>query len=150
MTRKQVYQFIKNGVDSLKLKHSFGRGRLSEFGSKANKDYPIVWFETSAMTTDLAQNSLPIDSWDINLHIARLDREDSTHDEYECIIDECDQIAQALAFIYNTVVSGNNLLTITGLTRTPFVKSIADSATGVLLNFTLTGPDTTDQSDNCE
>lgn len=149
MTRKEVYLFIKAGVDSLSVQHSFGRGRISEFSSNRDQTYPRVWFETlpdsDEVSTELSQNSLPIDGRPIRLHIARLDKEDSLPEEYECIIDECDEIAQTLAFKYNSIVAGNNLLTLTGLSRSPFVKKNADSITGTLLQFTLNGPDTTPQ-----
>lgn len=149
MTRKEVYLFIKAGVDALTVQHGFGRGRISEFSSKRDHDYPVVWFETvpesEEVGTELSQNSLPIDGRTIRLHVGKLDKEDSLPDEYEDIIDECDEIAQQLAFKYNSVVSGNNLLTLTGLSRSPFIKKYADSVTGVLLQFTLNGPDTTPQ-----
>lgn len=150
MTRKEIYLFVKSGVDRLKVQHGFGRGRLSEFSSKVNTDYPFVWFETSEMTTDLIENSLPMDNWQINLHIAKLDREDSSHDEYESLIDDCDEVGQSLAFLYNSIVADSNLLRIESIQRTPFIKKIANSVTGVLLSFSLVGPDSTDQSENCE
>lgn len=149
MTRKEVYLFIKAGVDALTVQHGFGRGRISEFSSKRDHNYPVVWFETvpdsPEVSTDLSQNSLPIDGRTIRLHIAKLDTADSLPEQYECIIDECDEIAQQLSFKYNAVVAGNNLLTLTDLSRTPFVKERADDVTGVLLQFTLNGPDTTPQ-----
>lgn len=150
MTRKEIYQLIKDGVDRLKLPHEFGRGRISEFSSTRDHNYPIIWFETSPMSTSLSQNSMPIDAWPIRLHIGRLDKEDSKTEQYEYIIDECDLIAQALSFIYNSVVTNSTFITIDSINREPFIKKHADSVTGVLLSFTLTGPDTTDQSENCD
>jgi len=153
MTRKQVYDFIKAGADSLKAQHEFRRGRVSEFSS-LNKDFPVVWYETqidtAAPSTDLNLNSLPIDAWPIKLWIGKLDRDGSLPEEYESIVDDCDEIAQTLAFKYNSVVAGNNLLTLTDINRTPFIKKLASCVTGVILSFNLNGPDTTDQSDNCD
>ncbi len=102
------------------------------------------------MSTELSAAQLPIDAWQIRLHIARLDAMDSLPDQYEAIIDECDSIAQTLQFKYNQIVSGSNLITMSDISRVPYVKKYEDCVTGVLLSFSLNGPDKTDQSDNCE
>jgi hypothetical protein len=83
-----------------------------------------------------------MDTWSINLHIAKADKQDSGAEEYEAIIDECDVIAQKLIHKYNNEVSGYNLVTIDGYSRIPFIKAHSEILTGVLLSFTINSPDT--------
>ncbi len=135
---------IKEAVDSLSVQHEFRRGRVSELSS-LNKQFPVVWMETSPMDTDYPQVTLPIDNWQINLHIAKLDTTDSLPEQYESIIDDCDEVAQQIQFKVNKVVTGYKLLTLEGISRTPFVKVLSSCATGVLLSFTIVAPDQTPQ-----
>lgn len=149
MTRKEVSDLIKSAVDRLKPATEYGRGRISEFNS-LNISQPSVWFETSPMTSELTNQVLPFDAWEINLWCCMLDKETTGHKEYEEIIDTCDERAQSLMFILNQVVTGYKTITITGISRTPQIKKSDGPVTGVLLSFTLNNQDTTDQTANCE
>ena len=67
-----------------------------------------------------------------------------TVDQYEQIIDESDYIAQKLIYQYRNVTTGYKKLTISEVTRTPFVKRLSpDCITGVILAFTIVATDTT-------
>lgn len=142
MTRSEVRTFIRRGVDAISMGVGFGSGRLSEFNKERNLSFPTAWLETVEVSPTILDNGLPMDSWQINLHIAKLDSQDSSPADYEAIIDECDVIAQKLIHKYNNEVSGYNLVTIEGYSRTPFIKAHSEILTGVLLSFTINSPDT--------
>jgi hypothetical protein len=84
-----------------------------------------------------------------------LDKSDSRQEDYEPIIDACDQIARKLIWQYNQILYGSTgvstanqtaykLISLDGVSREPFIKQHADCLTGVILSFTLIIPDTTD------
>jgi hypothetical protein len=144
MKRSEVKTFIEAGINALGLNIGFGSGRISEFNKARNNTYPTAWLETLETVPEITPQGLPIDNWQVNLHILKKDAQDSSADQYEAIIDECDEIAQKLMNKYNNEVSGYKLVTIQGYSRTPFIKDHADVLTGVLLSFTINAPDTTD------
>jgi hypothetical protein len=59
-------------------------------------------------------------------------------EQYESLIDDADYMAQRLVRRYNDVLNSFDLVTISGISRSPFIKKHADCLTGVLLSFTLT------------
>lgn len=145
MTRSEVRDFIESGVTLLNEAGTyleFGNGRVTELNSNRSNTYPKVWLDPLTVSTDLV-NSMPFDNWDIVLRIAGKDAQDSKPEQYEAIVDTCDEIAQKLVKKYNDVASGYKLVTISGITREPFIKKQADNTSGVILSFTLTSPDST-------
>lgn len=151
MTRREISDFIKSGVDMLKPATQYARGRLSEWNSLRDHSYPAVWQETSTDTpvnSEITTNLLPIDRHVIKLHIAQKDTQDSLPEQYEQIIDTADEIAQRLIFALNNEVTGYQTVQIFSTTRTPFVKKNADCITGVLLEFEVSNADTTDHCGN--
>jgi len=145
MTRAEVRTFIKSGVTALSLAYRFNSGRISEFNSGRSNDYPFLWLESLMAGGDFTEGTqMPVDEWDIKIHIAKKDSVDSKAEQYEAIIDECDLIAQKLKYQLNQVVSGYKTALISSITREPFIKKHADNTTGVILSFTLIVPDQTD------
>lgn len=152
MKREEVREFLKAGADALKMQ--FDSGRITEFNKLADKGEPFAWVESLRTETDL-NNSTLIDNWDVNIHVAKFDTSDSVQDQYEVIIDACDQLARQLIWQYNvklydsTLTSATNqalykLITISGISREPFIKKHANPPmTGVILSFTLNIPDKT-------
>lgn len=143
MTRAEVRNFIESGINTLSPVVGFGSGRISEFNSTLNKSYPFAWLESLSNNPDIVVGVSTTDNWEVIIHIAKQDKVDSTAAQYEAIVDECDYIAQQLQKAYNEDVSGYNLVTLTGISRIPFIKKHTDPSTGVILSFTLSGPDTT-------
>lgn len=143
MTREEVKDFIESGVEQVDPQIGFDTGRITEFNSNMSIDYPFAWLESLSVEPDIV-NSVPFDNWSISLHICKLDKQDSKPEQYEGIINECDLIAQRLTKKYNDVVSGYKLVTLSGLSRDPFIKKHKDCLTGVILSFTLNAPDRTD------
>jgi hypothetical protein len=143
MKRTEVKNFLQAGINALDAGIAYGVGRISEFDSNRSMSYPHTWTEPIVVNTDINESGLPYDNWDIKLHIAKKDAADSSADQYESLVDSCDEIAQELIKKYNDIVSGYKTVTLTGINRTPFIKKNADCLTGVILSFTLSAPDTT-------
>ena len=148
MTRKQIREFIREGVDLMTPSIEFGSGRLSEFASIRSHKYPAVWMLLGVVSGTNPSPGAPSDQWEIELIIAQKDQPDSPAELYEQIIDLSDEIAQKLMYKYNQIVTTNNLtyklVTLSNRKRTPFVKDYSpDCITGVKLTFTMTVPDRT-------
>lgn len=143
MTRKEVRDFIEAGVNKLVPAIEFGSGLVTDFNSIRSHEYPAAWLITAPMTSEHTQAGAPVDTWNIELIVAQLDKMESSPEQYEHIVDDCDVIAQKLIYQYRNIVSGYKLVTMTGVNREPFVKKHADCVTGVMLTFQLVSPDKT-------
>lgn len=143
MKRSEIRTLIQSAVDEVSGAYRFNSGRITEFNSNRSNEYPFVWLEPLQVATEITENQLPIDDWECIIHIAQKDAMDSKPEQYEAIVDECDYIAQKLLNKINNVVNGYKLLTLTGITRVPFIHKQADDTSGVILSFTINLPDTT-------
>lgn len=121
----------------------FGSGLVTDFNSIRSHTYPSVWMALGVVGGTNPSFGAPNDEWEIELIIAKTDRMDSAPEEYEEIIDLCDEIAQKLMYEYNNTVAGYKLVTLSNRRREPFVKKYADCLSGVVLSFTMTIPDQT-------
>lgn len=144
MTRKQIREFIREGVNLMTPSVEFGSGRVSEFAAIRSHKYPSVWMLLGIVSGTNPSPGAPLDIWEIELIIAQKDKMDSTAAQYEEIIDLSDEIAQKLMYKYNQIVDGYKMVSISNRQREPFVKDYSpDCITGVKLTFTLTVPDQT-------
>lgn len=140
MTRTELRAFLKAGVDALNPATEFGYGQLTDFNSKRDNQYPIVWWVTREGTSTeiIPSRNTPIDSWPVRLIIGYKDKMDAVPVQFEDLVDTADLIGQKLAFRYNQIVTGYKLITINGITRTPFIKkNNPDVVTGIELSFTI-------------
>lgn len=135
MKRSEIKEFIESGAQYFET--PFATGRISEFNSSRSNTYPFIFLETLQVDTDLSF-SIQTDNWVVRLHLASKDAPDSKMSQYEKLIDDADYLAQRLIRRYNDVLTNYNLVTLTGVSRTPFIKKHADCLTGVLLQFILT------------
>jgi hypothetical protein len=135
MKRSEIKEFIQAGAEFYNI--PFATGRISEFNSARSNTYPFIFLETIQVDTDLL-NSIQTDNWVIRLHITSKDAPDSKMSQYEKLIDDADYLAQRLVRRYNDVINDYNLVVISGVSRSPFIKKHADCLTGVLLQFILT------------
>lgn len=142
MKRSEIRDFIKSGIDEVEQIVQFGNGRITEFNSNRSNEYIATWLESLQCSTTL-NNSVPQDTWRIVIHIADKDKIDSRPEQYEAIADECDYIAQQLVKKYNDVVTGSHLITMSNISRVPFIKKHADDVTKVVLSFDLVTYDQT-------
>lgn len=143
MDRSEVRAFIEAGVNELVPAIEFGAGLVTDFNSIRSHEYPAVWQVTSPVSSEHLPSGAPTDNWNIELIVAQIDRMDSSPQEYEHIIDDCDLVAQKLIYQYRNIIDGYKLTTMTGVNREPFVKKHADCVTGVILTFQLISPDKT-------
>lgn len=135
MKRSEIRAFIKSGVDTLSPKITFNSGRITEFNSNRSNEYPYVWLESLSGGDP---SEAVEQTWNVAMHIAKLDKADSSPEQYEALIDECDEIAQRLVIQYRNQLNGSNRLVIGDATRDPFIHKHADDTTGVILTFTIT------------
>jgi hypothetical protein len=142
MTRAEVKTFIQVGINALDAGIAYGAGRISEFNSNRVLSYPHIWMEPIKKGTNIQEQGLPYQEWNIVLHVNKKDQPDSSADQYEQIVDECDAIGDELIIKLNEAVSGTDLITISPITTDPEIKKNADCLTGVVLSFTLSAPST--------
>lgn len=138
MKRSEVKDFIQSGAELLNI--PFETGRITEFNSSRSNTYPFIFLESLSVNTTISY-SLPTDTWSVRLHIAFKDSIDSKMDQYEGLIDQADDIGKSLVKRYNDILTNYNLVTISGITRVPFIKRHADCLTGIVLTFTLIAQD---------
>lgn len=134
MLRNEIREFIQAGVNALSPSIKFNSGRITEFNSARDNDYPFIWLES------LSRAGLPNTGsmWNVVLHIAKKDQAGSTPEQYEAIVDDCDWIAQQLMPQYRLLISGyNQLMLEEGETVDPFIHKHADDTTGVILTLSL-------------
>ena len=149
MTRKEIATFIEDGVKLLSPKTDYGRGRISEWNSDREHNYPKVWqvsTDNDGTNTQFSPTLTPVDSWPIELRIAFKDSQASTEEQYEDLVDEADRLAQKLIYNLNQIVQTTPLVNISGIKRAPFIKKNADDITGVILTFTI---ESVDLTSNC-
>lgn len=146
MKRNEIREFIKSGIDNLGQSIPFNSGRISDFNKQRSNEYPYTWLESLSVTPEVMPNGAPMDSWNITIHIAKLDKHDSLPEQYELLIDECDEIGQQLVKTYNDLLANSKLITLEGISRDPFIKLHADCLTGIILSFNL---NTWDKSSFC-
>jgi hypothetical protein len=140
--RTEVKTFLTAGINALSAGIAYSTGRISEFNSERMLSYPHTHLSPLEVTTTITDSGLPYDDWSVQLMIGKKDEADSSPDQYEAIVDECDEIAQELIKQYNDIVSGYKTVTLSGINRKPFIKKNADRITGVELSFTIKAPDT--------
>lgn len=143
MQRSSLKAFIKSGVDSITPPLGFGSGLITDFNSERSHEYPTVWL---ALEKTASEENLyaPLDTWYVKLIIAQIDALDSKPDDYEALVDACDEVAQRLIYKYRVIVSGYKLITMVGVERERFVKRYADCLTGIELTFNIVSPDQSD------
>lgn len=144
MTREETRNLIQSAIAALGNQIEFGSGVITEFNSKLAKQYPFAWLESlSSSTPTISYTGANIDNWNVKIHIAMKDQQDSIETQYETIVDKCDYIAQQLVGQFKSILNSARLVTLTGVGRDPFVKKHADCTTGVILSLTIVAPDTT-------
>lgn len=145
MTRKEVRDFISEGIYQLNKSYGFNSGRITEFNSARDNEYPFLWMESLSSENTINQASLAqFRNWNVVIHIAKKDAQDSKAEEYEGLIDDCDALAYQLTKQLNHDIENSNLIQIESTTIEPFIKRHADNTTGVILSFTLIDFDSTD------
>lgn len=145
MTRREVRTFIEIGINSIAPPIEFHEGLIQSFAEDRSNSYPAALSILETVGSDVSQ-SAPSDSWNIILALFLQDKLDSLPNQYEDLVDRCDETAQKLVYKYRNIVSVFKLTTMEDVNRTRFIKSPKygpDLLTGVELSFTLKGPDQT-------
>lgn len=137
MTRAEVRAFIKSGVDALAPAIRFNNGRVTEFNSARDNEYPFVWMDSLSVSRTITGTGAPTDEWAVVLRIVKKDAAGSIPEQYEALVDECDEIARALSSQYNIQLTGATNIVISTETREPAIHVHADDTTGVTYSFTI-------------
>ena len=138
MTRSEIRAFIRDGVYTLKPSIDYGNGLITDFNSIRSHTYPAAWLLLETTDTDVSL-SAPSNKWNILLVIGKIDKMDSNN--YEEIVDQCDDIARKLVYIYRNVLEGYKKVTMESVKREKFIKKYADCITGIELSFVINTPD---------
>lgn len=144
MKREEVRDLIQSAINGLSERVSFNSGRITEFNSERENDYPFAWLESLSRETSFNNFQMPMDDWGCVMHFVKLDQPGSPPEDYERLVDECDLLSKKFIYQLNQVITGFNLVTLSGLGSEPKIQKHADRTTGVILSFTLNIPDTTD------
>lgn len=145
MKRFEIRDFIRSGVEKLNQSYKFNSGRITEFNSARDNEYPYLWLESLSSENTVVQGSYAqFRNWAVRIHIAKKDSADSLPAQYESIVDQCDELAYELCKIYNHDLGTSKVVNIEGTTIEPFIHRHADDLTGVILSFTLVDFDSTD------
>lgn len=148
MTRNELKDFIQLPINDLNPSVEYDCGRLTQLNQFLQKigitNFHFIWL-VSPGTKPGYNDTMTVlfDNWTVQLHIGKLDKMDSSLEEYEAIIDECDMLARKLLNQYNLQLEESPHVTITGIGIDPFIKLHAVCSTGVILSFTLNAPDLT-------
>jgi len=144
MTRSEIRDFIRSGVNAITPSLDFSEGQIMDWNAQRSNKYPGILSVIETTDTNIPDtNSPPYDTWPIKILIANKDALDSTPDLYENIIDQCDGIAQKLIYKYRAIIEGYKLTTIESIKREKFIKKYADCLTGIELTFDIRNQDTT-------
>ena len=131
----------------------FGYGRGSDFNIIKDKAYPYIWLDPLNSTIVINEDNMTIsETYSVNLIFYKFDSPDSTQDDYKLLLDQTDVIVhQFIRDLQNDLLNDDDTLTLTSnnvligsITKTPFIKQMADCLTGFSLSFSLTVPDNFD------
>lgn len=148
MTRAELREFVREGVEDMVPPLEFNEGQISDFAANRSHNYPVALLLLDSTDTKIT-DSAPIDTWKVILYVADLDKMDSLPIVYEDMVDRCDDIARRLIYKYRNIISGYKLVTMESVLRERLIKTpilSPDCLTGVMLTFDVIAPD---QDDVC-
>jgi len=150
MSHNAVRLLLKDTADNLSTAVSFGYGQASYFNKIKDKGYPYIWLDPLVSTIQVNEdNLLTTEIYTCSVTIYKFDDPDSLPGAYELILDQTDEIAQEFIRDLNEKLEDNGSLatiqranvTLSNISKQPFIKKMADVLTGFVLTFDLTVPD---------
>jgi hypothetical protein len=150
MSHRSVRLLIEAAAKSLSDNIQFGYGRRSDFNQSGDKYYPYVWLLPLTATTVIGETRTK--TWSIVLVVINMDKSDSESKEFDCILDEMDDIVDKIVIRiddwYRTTDDIVGSLTITNVNQVSIIKEDADIHTGWLCTFQMTVSDDFDYCAN--
>lgn len=143
MSHRSVRLLIEAAAKSLSDDIQFGYGRRSDFNQSGEKSYPYVWL--LPLTASQVIGPTRTKTWSIVLVVINLDKSDSEHKEFDCILDEMDELADKIVIRiddwYRSTEDIVGTLSITNVNQVSIIKEDADIHTGWLITFQMTVSD---------
>jgi hypothetical protein len=139
VSHKGIRLLIQDVAQSLGDDIQFTYGRVSDFNMMRDKRYPFITLDPLQSTPVYAVDDTTNYSktWLASMGFYQLDQEASTQDQYAKILDETDEMVDKFINKLNFYSLKSDLIVITSINQTPFIKATADILTGHLLTFSM-------------
>ncbi len=153
MSHKGIRLLLENTAKSLGDNIQFDYGRTSDFNMLRDKKYPFISVVPVTATATYAVNNTfnYSKTYQVQMAFYQLDKAASSQDEYACILDEmnalADQFVNKLNYFMESCNEDSDTIIITGMNQRPFIKATSDILTGYFLDFSL---QVTDNFNYCE
>lgn len=139
MSHLGIRTLIEDAARSLGDDIQFTYARTSDFNVMRDKRYPFITLDplsaVPAYAVDGVQNYSK--TWTANMAFYELDNMASTQDEYVKILDEMDEFVDRFVNKLNFYSLRSDMIVISGINQTPFIKQTADVLSGYLITFNL-------------
>lgn len=139
MSHKGIRLLIEDVAKSLGDDIQFSYARPSDFNILRDKRYPFISLDllTSAPTYAVDDVRNYSKTWSAALAFYQLDDVASTQEQYSKILDFTDELVDKFINKLNFYTLSSDVILITGITQTPFVKAMSDCLTGHILTFSI-------------
>ncbi len=148
MSHKGIRLLLEHTAKSLGDNIQFDYGRTSDFNQLRDKQYPFISVTPVTATASYSDNNVfnYSKTYQVAMAFYQLDKVASTQDEYACILDEMNKLADQFLNKLNYFMDGCNdnsdTIILTGMSQRPFIKATSDVLTGYFLDFSLQVTDT--------
>lgn len=149
MSHKGIRLLIQDAAQSLGDDIQFDYARTSDFNVTASAQrYPFITLDLLSAIPEYTVNGVSnyMKRWLCNMAFYGLDKEGSTQDEYEKILDDADDLVDKFLNKLNFYSEKSDTLLIASVNQTPFLKVGSAILTGFTLSFQL---QQTDQFNYC-
>lgn len=152
---KGVRELVEATAKSLGNSIRFTYGRTSDFNVMRDKKYPFITCDPLVGQPAYATNGTINyqKAWTAQMAFYQLDKEASTQEQYQLILDEMDELVDKFVNKLNFYTYNSDTIVITFGQQQPFIKATADILTGYILPVTITPQDDFDYCAddlNCE
>jgi hypothetical protein len=143
MSHKGIRSLIEDVSKSLGNDIQFTYARTSDFNILRDKRYPFISLDLLSSTPIYAVDGIRnyMNRWACSMAFYELDSEASDQEQYAPLLDASDDLTDKFINKLNFYAYGHcidsDMITISGITKTPFIKATADILTGFLLSFTI-------------
>lgn len=144
MSHKGIRLLIEDTAKSLGDDIQFDYARTSDFNITASDQrYPFIVLDPLSAVPEYTVDNVSnyMKRWNCAMAFYGLDKEASTQDQYEKILDDIDELVDKFINKLNFYSVKSDQIIITSMSQQPFVKATSAILTGFLLNFQLQAQD---------
>lgn len=141
MSHKGIRLLIEDVSKSLGNDIQFTYARTSDFNQTPKQRYPFIVLDLLTASPRYADNNVSnyVKVWTCNMAFYLIDDEDSVQEQYAPLLDQADDLVDKfinkLNFYAFKHCIDSDMLIISGMSQTSFVKTTAHILTGQLLTF---------------